>query len=113
MNPVHLEDSIDTEKENSPKPSTSSNLSTYEVEQQGCNNSHTERFKNVRKKLKPLSKSDAILEEIHIDRQLQAEQLSLLKAHLQKSEEQRQRFLDILERAFSKKRKRENDSDSD
>ncbi|VEN60031.1 unnamed protein product [Callosobruchus maculatus] len=70
------------------------------------------RFKLKKRKVQPLSKSDSILNELKEDRKAREKQFLFFTQHLEKAEEQRERFRDILNKLVEKKRKRE-DSDSD
>lgn len=64
-----------------------------------------------KKRLQPLSKSENILQEIKMGHKMQEDHFMFLRQHLERSEKQRDRFLDILENAFSsRKRKRDVES---
>ena len=76
-------------------------------------NTHTDRFKTTRKKMKPTTKSETILMEMKKDRESQETQFTFFQQHLKKTEDQRDRFLTIIENVFSKKRKQADLSDSE
>lgn len=127
VNPKNVIDTIEE-----PTPSTSQSTSTgsnqqLHEEMSSSENSQdesineapsgsadaTSRFKSVRGKVKPMTKTETILDEIVKDRKSKENQFEFIKTHLSKTEKQRDRFLDIIEQAFSKKRKRDGESDSE
>lgn len=82
-----------------------------------CENSHetineatsepkdaTSRFKSMRRKLKPTTKTEAILDEIVKDRESKETQFEFIRNHLSKTEKQRDRFLDIIQQFFFQKK---------
>lgn len=71
------------------------------------------RFMTTRKKLRPPNRNDMILNELKADRKIQEEQFSCFKDHLKKTEDQREKFLNIFERAFLKRKRGQSSSDSD
>lgn len=74
---------------------------------------HVDRFKTTRKRLKPTTKTEVFLKEFQTEREMQQKQFTFFQEHLKKTEDQRQRFLEIMQEAFCKKRKRNESSDSD
>jgi len=61
---------------------------------------YSDRFKKTKRKIVP-SKQDEFLKALKEEKKQRTEEFSFLRAHLQKSEEQKERFLTILEKAFS------------
>ncbi|CAG9769773.1 unnamed protein product [Ceutorhynchus assimilis] len=66
---------------------------------------NSQRFKKGKRKLTP-SKQEEFVKELEKDRASRNKEFDFLKNHLKKSEEQRDRFLNILEHAFLPKKQK-------
>lgn len=116
VNPTHLEDTMKEDNEQSnPEISQEDKQNLVNVEDKPETKTAIEnRFSNVKKTLKPKTKLDSVLEIMKEDQHLRSQQVVKLTEYLKRSEEQKERFLNILEKTLSKKRKRDiADSDSD
>lgn len=83
-----------------------------------CSTAHAQssiadRFKNLREAAPKTSKSDQVLQELRLHQEEHNRQFKIIENHLNKTADQRERFLDLMQKFVSRKRKRQQDSDSE
>ncbi|CAH1114906.1 unnamed protein product [Psylliodes chrysocephalus] len=124
VNPVNLEDSMEIDEDGNnhdqgvsqTTESDRENYANTEMvdENVPCGSSqYTQRFKKAKRTVTPSNKQGTLLKEIQIDRINRSREFGIFKEHLDKSREQKDRFLNILERAFGSKKRSRHSSDSD
>ncbi|XP_044749973.1 uncharacterized protein LOC123310533 [Coccinella septempunctata] len=117
--PKHLVDSLEDE----PMPEAPMPVQEAPIMDEGASCSYntrtepaiTDRFKNLMDTpTSRTNKGDLVLQELRSHQVEQRRQFDVLAAHLKKTEEQREKLLNIMEQFFTRKRKRqEEDSDGE
>lgn len=113
INPTYLQDSHSQENCNFDEAEEETNVNAENSSEPSTSIDPVSRFKKHSRRVKPLSKIENVLHELEENRKLQQSQFNFFKAHMERSERQKDRFLTIMEKAFSIKRKHSESSDSD